>query len=225
MRRVIVVLSAFVIGVLGVAVLSGPANAETGWISPGSTVCTDRTQSSGGVTIYGIGNNQPSLWTVFAASAVNGPETVVFRRSTGSIENYPTVTHPDPGTYFYRFCVRNPRTDGFRQVVKLRMYGNGPIGQAGIGPHHAVLTQNSMFCGEFSRGAARFVAQSDVPVRFWLQGFDADYSSRHIVFDVTGTAVDQVVALPAELHSMEACVSTPASATSTATVSFDLVGA
>lgn len=227
MRRVIVVLTAFMAGVLGVALLSVPASADIGrtsLISPGSTVCTSRVQSSNGVNIQAL--SAAGVFTVLATQTVNGPETEVFRQTTGIIETPVTVTHPDPGVRFYRFCAHNPQDSGVRRIVLIRIWGNGdPNGQSGIGSSSAVLTPSSVFCDGYAKGTVRFVATSNVPVRFFVQGWNGNRDKRSIVFEMTGTAVDQTVTKPSGVHAMEACVSNPQSATSTATVSFDMLSA
>ncbi|MEO3876284.1 hypothetical protein ABGB18_46605 [Nonomuraea sp. B12E4] len=221
-RRITTLAPALVAGLFGAALLAVPAKADAGWIPPGSTVCTDQAGSGTGVVISATNNNGPAVWTVRAAATADGAETEIFRRVTADIDNHPTITHPNPGFRYYRMCATNPRTDRFRMVVKFNMVTRDPAGQAGIGPHRAVLTRHESggnFCGGLMSGPLRFVASSDVPVRFQITGVDQDDQSR-TVLDVTGTAFDQAVTLPPEVFAVSACVHNTSSAG--ATVSFDL---
>ncbi|GAA2864258.1 hypothetical protein [Nonomuraea rubra] len=138
-RRITIPALAPVAGLIGVALVAVPAQADAGCIPPGSTVCTDRTGSGAGVVIHAT-NNGPAVWTVRASSTAGGAETEIFRRVTADIDTYPTIVHPDGGFRFYRMCATNPRTDEFRMVVIFNMTGKDPAGQAGVGPHTAVLT-------------------------------------------------------------------------------------
>ncbi|MGW3347289.1 hypothetical protein ACWDA3_28645 [Nonomuraea rubra] len=221
-RRITVLALALVAGLIGVALVAVPAQADAGWIPPGSTVCTDRTGSGAGVVIHATNNNGPAVWTVRASSTAGGAETEIFRRVTADIDTYPTIIHPDGGFRFYRMCATNPRTDGFRMVVIFNMTGKDPAGQAGVGPHTAVLTPHvsgGNFCGGVISGARRFVASSDVPVRFKISGVDQDDQTRTIL-DVTGTAFDQPITVPPDLVAVSACVYNTSRAK--ATTSFDL---
>ncbi|GAA3643429.1 hypothetical protein GCM10022224_002250 [Nonomuraea antimicrobica] len=221
-RGVTVLVLALVAGLFGAALTAVPAQAEAGWIAPGSTVCTGQTGSGTGVVIHATNNNGPAVWTVRAAATAGGQETEIFRRVTAEIPDHPTITHPTPGFHFYRMCVTNPRTDQFRMVVSFNMQTKDPAGQAGAAPLTAVLTPHESggsFCGGLVSGAVRFVANSDVPVQFRITGVDGN-DRHHTILDVTGTAVDQAVTVPPDVVVVSACVHNSSSVRATA--SYDL---
>jgi hypothetical protein len=200
-----------------------PATAGDGRnISPGSTVCTDLVRSDRGIYIYGyatVATTASPIWSVRTSATAGGPETEILRLPTQE----PISTNLSwSGTLFYRVCVVQATTVTARGV-KIRV-NVPPIGNPvyGVGPHTATLGAGGSFCGEFGVAQARATGTSTVPVRWTAPVQNGDGEHLRTIDLGTSTAVNRVLSLGAD-EIASVCVQN--TATSTATLSFDLVAA
>jgi hypothetical protein len=214
-RRVAVLAVAILAGAGLTGVTASPAQAYTvGSLPPGSSVCTDAVRTDQGVAFYGRISSPAGLWTVFASTTADGPQTALLRLPTQE----PSTTYVTwPGALYYRLCVANTATTtgGLRFAFFARSFANA---EHGVGVFTAVLGPGGRYCAPSTSVAARLVGTSTVPVRWTaeVENFNADFLRTEDYG--TSATIDRAVA-PGDDEIFTACVAN--TATTTATLSFD----
>jgi hypothetical protein len=220
-RRWIGLAAGVVLASAGLLVTGSPADAAKASNLPaGSTVCTDYAQSGNGMWISGFDGGSSRTWVLLRTTTPGGPETEVFRSTSGEFSGY--VGIGQPGTYLYRGCV-TVHSDG--AIVRLNIGPMPPYVDASwdIGPSTAILGPGGKYCDDVSLGdRARIVGTASVPVQWYFNGFNEDYAlvSNAWVGPVTAS-IDQVnTSTRKPVAELSACVSNVSS--TPATVSFEL---
>jgi hypothetical protein len=188
-------------GAIGVILigLAGTASASSvgGSLPAGSSVCTDQTGSTNGVSLSGIVSTPGArvTWTVRAADAAGGAEAEIFRAATYDVTGT-NVAAPRAGSLLYRICLNNTTRSpvSFSHVFAVPRPGGGS-GQANLGPTTSILGPNGTVCGELIASSRRLTATSNVPVTWFVRAYNGDLIVPRSIrpLTATSTSVDQVI--------------------------------